>query len=222
AGRSRPGSPASATWSRHADAGRSRDRRPLPGTPRVAGARVTPRSRAGRAWPRRARGHLRRAARASSGTAASPHRAGRRAGGAAVARRAGGAGRAHSPRRLPRRPPPGAWGAGVVVGGGTGRPLVYHGRSALAAELPTYVSGITARRAMGRLGRLLDAHVPRRADFCIAVTEDLGAHLRRTGVHERSLACIEPAGAPDELADGRAAAAEPGLVCYAGNLDGYQ
>ncbi len=112
--------------------------------------------------------------------------------------------------------------AGLLVGRATGRPLVYHGHSALARELPTYVSGAAARRAMGRLGRLLDAHVPRRADFCIAVTEDLGAHLRRTGVHEQSLACIAPAGAPDELADGRATAAEPGLVCYAGNLDGYQ
>jgi glycosyltransferase involved in cell wall biosynthesis len=112
--------------------------------------------------------------------------------------------------------------AGLVVSRLAGRPLVYHGHSALAQELPTYVSGTAARRRMARLGHLLDAQVPRRADFCIAVTEDLGAHLRGTGVRERSLACIEPAGAPDELSAARRAAPEPGLVCYAGNLDGYQ
>jgi hypothetical protein len=79
-------------------------------------------------------------------------------------------------------------------------PVLYHGHSALEQELPTYVAGPVSRRGMARLGRLLDAQVPRRADFCIAVTEALGAHLRRTGVRDQSLACIEPAGAPDELA----------------------
>jgi glycosyltransferase involved in cell wall biosynthesis len=112
--------------------------------------------------------------------------------------------------------------AGLLVGRTLGLPTVYHGHSALEQELPTYVAGPAVRRGMARLGRLLDAQVPRRADFCIAVTEDLGAHLRRTGVRDRSLACIEPAGAPDELAGSRSAAPEPGLVCYAGNLDGYQ
>jgi hypothetical protein len=112
--------------------------------------------------------------------------------------------------------------AGLLVGRPLGLPMVYHGPHALAQELPTYVAGPAVRRGMARLGRLLDAQVPRRADFCIAVTEDLGAHLRRTGVRDQSLACIEPAGAPDELAGSRSAAPEPGLVCYAGNLDGYQ
>jgi len=112
--------------------------------------------------------------------------------------------------------------AGLLVGRALGLPMVYHGHSALEQELPTYVAGPAARRRMARLGRLLDAQIPRRADFCIAVTEDLGTHLRRTGVRDQSLACIEPAGAPDELAGTRATAPEPGLVCYAGNLDGYQ
>jgi len=112
--------------------------------------------------------------------------------------------------------------AGLLVGRALGLPMVYHGHSALEQELPAYVAGTAARRGMARLGRLLDAQVPRRADFCIAVTEDLGAHLRRTGVRDQSLACIEPAGAPDELAGTRSTAPEPRLVCYAGNLDGYQ
>ncbi|HLK10092.1 MAG TPA: glycosyltransferase family 4 protein [Candidatus Binatia bacterium] len=114
--------------------------------------------------------------------------------------------------------------AGLLVARATGRPLVYHGHSALAEELPTYARGAVARRWLGRLGRLLDGAVPRRADFCIAVTEELGARLRRAGVPATDLACIAPASVPEEVArgvDGGPAAADA-LVCYAGNLDGYQ
>lgn len=114
--------------------------------------------------------------------------------------------------------------AGLIVGRLTGRPLVYHGHSAMAEELPTYVTSARARRWMGSLGRLLDAQVPRRADFCIAVTEELGAHLRHAGVTDRALACIAPAGSPAELraAPSLGPARGVGTVCYAGNLDGYQ
>jgi glycosyltransferase involved in cell wall biosynthesis len=94
----------------------------------------------------------------------------------------------------------------------------------MAEELPTYAVRPRIRRALGRVGGWLDSAVPRRADFCIAVTEELGAHLRRGGVREPALACIAPVGAPGEL-DGpwtEAGADVPPLVCYAGNLDGYQ
>jgi len=60
--------------------------------------------------------------------------------------------------------------AGLVVARLTGRPLVYHGHSALAEELPLYFTSPLARRLAGGVGRALDAEVPRRADFCIAVT----------------------------------------------------
>ena len=63
--------------------------------------------------------------------------------------------------------------------------------------------------------------MPRRADFCIAVTDELGARLRRVGVRDDAVACIEPVAAPAELRPVADAGAEP-LVCYAGNLDGYQ
>jgi glycosyltransferase involved in cell wall biosynthesis len=111
--------------------------------------------------------------------------------------------------------------AGLMAARITGRPLVYHGHCAMADELPTYATAPWARRLAARIGRLLDEHVPRRADFCIAVTDELGARLRRVGVREDAVACIEPVAAPAELRPIEEAGGDP-LVCYAGNLDGYQ
>ena len=110
--------------------------------------------------------------------------------------------------------------AGLVVARMTRRPLVYHGHNALAEELPTYFRHPLARRVATRAGRLLDAHVPRRADFCIAVSPELGAILRRRGVAAEDLACIAPP--PSELGDRPRPSAPTGRVCYAGNVDGYQ
>ena len=112
--------------------------------------------------------------------------------------------------------------ASLMVGRATNRPVVYHGHNALAEELPLYFRARLARRLAHRLGRLLDAHVPRRADFCIAVTEELGEILRRRGVAASDLTCIAPAAAPRDAAAHRPRAGSDGLVCYAGNLDGYQ
>lgn len=112
--------------------------------------------------------------------------------------------------------------AGLLVSRLTGRPVVYHGHSALAEELPTYARGRIARRLLGRVGRILDAQVPRRADFCVAVTEELGALLRHAGVTPDDVACIPPAGAPDEMAPLGVRPTDGAEVCYAGNLDGYQ
>src|SRR5262249_34417055 len=112
--------------------------------------------------------------------------------------------------------------AGLLVGRALGRPVVYHGHSALEAELPLYVSSAAARRCMLLLGRLLDTQVPRRADGCIALSDELGARLRAPGRAAPALASIEPALAPAELEPSSGAAEVDGVVCYAGNLDGYQ
>jgi glycosyltransferase involved in cell wall biosynthesis len=113
--------------------------------------------------------------------------------------------------------------AGLIVARATGRPLVYHGHCALAEELPTYVQRRALHRAVARIGRFLDDNLPRRADFCIAVTDELEDVLRRSGVTDAALACIPPASAPHELPPGPVATSDAsGLVCYAGNLDGYQ
>src|SRR5439155_7138630 len=109
-----------------------------------------------------------------------------------------------------------------VVARSTARPLVYHGHSALAEELPLYFTSRRVRRLAAQLGRLLDAQVPRRADFCIAVTDELGALLRRGGVTPAGLACIGPTGTPNDLGPPPRAGGDGGLVCYAGKLDGYQ
>jgi glycosyltransferase involved in cell wall biosynthesis len=112
--------------------------------------------------------------------------------------------------------------ASLVVGRLAGRPVVYHGHSAHADELPLYVSRPAARRWMRRLGRLLDRQVPRRADFCLSVSEALAASLRHAGVAGDAVAALEPALAPGELDPIVPGGGEDGLVCYAGNLDAYQ
>jgi 1,2-diacylglycerol 3-alpha-glucosyltransferase len=112
--------------------------------------------------------------------------------------------------------------ASLVVGRATGRPVVYHGHSAHADELPLYVMRPWTQRWMRRMGRLLDRQVPRRADFCIAVSEALADSLVRGGVAEDRLACVHPAMAPGELDAGALDVGTDGLVCYAGNLDPYQ
>lgn len=111
--------------------------------------------------------------------------------------------------------------AGLIAARLTGRPLVYHGHCALADELPTYARSARLRRVAASIGRFLDEHVPRRADFCITVTDALSARLRAVGVRADALACIEPVAAPRELRPVSSPSGEP-LVCYAGNLDGYQ
>ena len=112
--------------------------------------------------------------------------------------------------------------AALIVGRLVGTPVVYHGHNALAEELPTYFRRAGARRLAAAVGRLLDATVPRRADFCIAVSEELGEILRRRGVAEAGLACIPPAAAPVRRGKGPEGGPTGDLVCYAGNLDGYQ
>ncbi len=112
--------------------------------------------------------------------------------------------------------------ASLVVGRATGRPVIYHGHSAHAEELPLYAASPLAQRWLGRLGRALDRQVPRRAAGCIAVSSDLAARLREAGVADGALVCVEPALAPGELEPAGDEPGEDGLVCYAGNLDGYQ
>jgi glycosyltransferase involved in cell wall biosynthesis len=112
--------------------------------------------------------------------------------------------------------------AALVVGRVTGRPVVYHGHSAHAAELPLYASRPAARRWLARLGGLLDRHVPRRADCCIAVSAGLADRLRTAGLPSRDLVCLEPASPPDELDDDWAGPGQDAVACYAGNLDAYQ
>jgi glycosyltransferase involved in cell wall biosynthesis len=119
----------------------------------------------------------------------------------------------------------------LLVGRMTGRPVVYHGHSAMADELPTYFSSAVGRLLARRVGCWLDAYVPRRADYCIGVTTNLVDVLRACGVSPDGVECVPPGGL--ELGSTEAQGPPPGwreqlglgkgpILLYAGNLDGYQ
>src|SRR5262249_7174418 len=107
--------------------------------------------------------------------------------------------------------------AGLLVSSLTGCPLVYHGHSALAEELPTYARKPWARALLRQTGKFLDAQVPRRAAFCIAVTDELGTLLRRAGAAPASVACIAPTSMPGEGGPEGRGSEQVGPICYAGN-----
>jgi len=104
----------------------------------------------------------------------------------------------------------------------TGVPVVYHSHNALSDELATYVSSAWAKVMARWFGTLLDRHVPRRADFAIALTAELEEFLLRCGVDRCRLGVVPPSlevdcGAVREDAEGSRF-----VVGYAGNLDAYQ
>ncbi len=108
----------------------------------------------------------------------------------------------------------------------TGVPVVYHSHNALSDELGHYWKPGWRRWCARRLGFILDRHVPRRADFSIALTPELGDFLRAQGVPGTRLAVLPPGAGPCAIADTQASesAAFEGrfVVMYAGNLDAYQ
>jgi 1,2-diacylglycerol 3-alpha-glucosyltransferase len=117
----------------------------------------------------------------------------------------------------------------LLVGRLTGHPVIYHGHSAMETELPTYFSTALARAAARQVGGWLDANVPRRADYCIGVTENLVDMLRARGVGADDVRYVLPAGPAENTGDPEGAAALRDLgvsdgptVLYAGNLDRYQ
>jgi len=121
---------------------------------------------------------------------------------------------------------------GLVARRLTGVPLIYHSHNALAAELPTYFRGRTARRLARLAGAVVDREVPRRADHCIAICRELVGFLRARGVAERAIEVIAPGGSPDEFPPPSPAEiaairtrfdfADRPILLYTGNLDGYQ
>lgn len=110
---------------------------------------------------------------------------------------------------------------GYAVRALTGVPVVYHSHNVLGDELAYYARGRWARRWAGRLGTLLDAQVPRRADFCIALTPEVEECLRRYGVPQHRVATVPP-GVRLRAASGIEPPETPFTIVYAGNCDGYQ
>lgn len=108
----------------------------------------------------------------------------------------------------------------------TGVPVVYHSHNALSDELGYYFRPGWARSAAHLLGRVLDRHIPCRADFSIALTAELETFLRARGVARGQSAVIPPgitAGSPPECGVSHPDPfAGRFVVMYAGNLDAYQ
>lgn len=106
----------------------------------------------------------------------------------------------------------------------TGVPVVYHSHNALSDELAAYVGGRYAKSIARRLGGLLDRQVPRRADYAIALTDELEAFLLRCGVDPMRLGVLPPGVvSPNDTLDSHEIR-DGGefVVGYAGNLDAYQ
>jgi glycosyltransferase involved in cell wall biosynthesis len=110
----------------------------------------------------------------------------------------------------------------AVHGRSAGVPVVYHIHNAMSLELHTYFRSRPVRWLAGLTGRWLDAELPRRAGWCIVLTEMAVPYFRERGVER--LSCI-PAGIDLDMGDAAPARdmLGPGpLVLYTGNLDPYQ
>jgi glycosyltransferase involved in cell wall biosynthesis len=106
-----------------------------------------------------------------------------------------------------------------------GVPLVYHSHNALGDELGYYFRAGWRRRLARFAGRLLDRQVPRRADFSIALTDELRGFLVGCGVQSNRIAVIPPAASgslPAERLWGEDPFPGRFVVMYSGNLDPYQ
>lgn len=108
----------------------------------------------------------------------------------------------------------------------TAVPVVYHSHNALSDELGYYCKPGWRRWVAQRAGRLLDRHVPRRADFSIALTPELARFLRVQGVRADRLCVIPPGAGPVSISEGSSPVVDSFegrfVVMYSGNLDAYQ
>lgn len=112
--------------------------------------------------------------------------------------------------------------AALAVRRQTGVPVVYHVHNAMGPELLTYFRSRLGRWAGGLVGRWVDAHLPRRADFNIVLDEGAVGYFQQRGVDR--LRVIPPGidYTPGEAARARQALGDGPLVVYSGNLDRYQ
>lgn len=96
-------------------------------------------------------------------------------------------------------------------------PIVYTAHNLMEEELDTYYKGYFSKKVSRWVGRLLDTHIPKRADAVIAIREETAETLRSLGCsYVRTIPPgVEPLHA--ELQD-----KIKGSVVYAGNVDRYQ
>lgn len=110
----------------------------------------------------------------------------------------------------------------AVRGRSSTTPIIYHIHNAMGLELHTYFRAAPARWLAGLAGCWLDAKLPRRAAWCIALTPEAVPYFRARGVQR--ISCI-PAGIDLQTGDPASARRLLGpdpAVLYSGNLDPYQ
>lgn len=108
-----------------------------------------------------------------------------------------------------------------------GTPVVYNNHNTMAEELHRYFEHPLAQRMAKVAGIALDHAVPRFADACVAISEDVVPELRRLGC--RNVTHVPPGVEPEDLkgADREGTRRRYKLedrvwVVYAGNPDAYQ
>jgi 1,2-diacylglycerol 3-alpha-glucosyltransferase len=112
--------------------------------------------------------------------------------------------------------------AALLVRRLTGVPVIYHAHNAMGLELHTYFRSGLGRWAGGMVGRWVDAHLPRHADYCIILDDRATAYFRERGVERLQ---VIPPGIDLEPGEGDRARGQLDsgpIVLYAGNLDRYQ
>lgn len=107
----------------------------------------------------------------------------------------------------------------------TGVPVLYNAHNLMADELHRYFTGKVRRRLAQGLAGVLDRGIPRRADRCLAISEDAVSALIDLGVGPGDIDYLAPAVHWDQF---EGFEARPGLavlrptVVYTGNPDRYQ
>ncbi len=104
----------------------------------------------------------------------------------------------------------------------TGVPVIHHVHNAMGLELHTYFHTSLGRWVGRTVGRWVDAHLPRRADYCIVLNERAVGYFRQRGVDR--LRVVPPGIDLEPVPTSRARPDLGGgpLVVYSGNLDRYQ
>jgi len=119
--------------------------------------------------------------------------------------------------------------AGFIVRTVTGIPVVFNSHNVLSDELYTYFRLPVFKRLAQSVAHFLDNFIPKRADFCITVSEESIHFLLKKGVSPDRIAFIPPGidfknstiNDPREIRKKYNLESYP-LITYTGNLDGYQ
>jgi len=119
--------------------------------------------------------------------------------------------------------------AGYAVRLLTGVPVVYHSHNAMADELHSYFCAPWIKRLARWFGSFLDRHIPRRADVCIAINDELANYYLNQGVQPGRLRVLPPGSFLSELQCSAKISARRSYgitaqhcLIYTGNLDAYQ